>query len=136
MAISHGCDINYAAETSGHTALHMSAANGHFECLKKLVDSGALLQSNSKGNTPLHWAVLNNHLECVKYLLEKFTDINVMQTNVAGKSALDEGFNSPSGDMLVVLLKHSSAATVESKIEMNEESEDVIDNSPLSSPPQ
>jgi ankyrin repeat protein len=53
LAMANGCDLNFASEGGSNTALHMSSANGHLECVKVLVDAGALLLPNSTGNTPL-----------------------------------------------------------------------------------
>lgn len=53
---------------------------------------GANHAPNNSGNTPLHWASSAGHTKTVKLLLSKFKDIDVLQKNKFGKSALTEGF--------------------------------------------
>eukprot|EP00798_Chlamydomonas_sp_ICE-L_P009102 gene9102-biopygen8988 len=58
------------AETKqGLTPLHVAAADGNTECVKALLDSGAIVgAADMSGKTPLHWAAAQGHAKCVKAL--------------------------------------------------------------------
>jgi len=54
--LKKGVDVN-SKDDSGYTALHITAANGHFSVAKELISSGAQLNvTTPKGQTPLHTA--------------------------------------------------------------------------------
>lgn len=63
--------IDYKNAEEGNSALHFAAANGHLECITKLLEHNASinLQNNSK-NTALHWAGLCGQLEAIKLICE------------------------------------------------------------------
>ncbi len=65
--------------------------------------------------------MLNNHVSVVKYILDTVPSADVMAKNSFGSSALDEAFKRADGDMLLEVLKHSSAVGVENKMGMSEE---------------
>jgi ankyrin repeat protein len=68
-------DLVNTPASSGNTALHMAAANGHVEICACLLEAGAATDTkNGSGNTPLHWAALNGHLAAVSLLLERGAD--------------------------------------------------------------
>lgn len=53
----------------GNTPLHLSAANGHLNCLSFLVSFGANIWClDNDYHTPLDMAATKGHMECVRYL--------------------------------------------------------------------
>ena len=58
-------------DTTGNCAIHYAAANGHIDCIKKLVEKGVdINRAGPSGKTPLHIAASLNDVETVKFLLE------------------------------------------------------------------
>ena len=56
----------------GWTALMHAAKNNHFDCVKFLVNEGALVnEKNNYGHTSLMRAARNGHLDCVKFLVKE-----------------------------------------------------------------
>ncbi len=68
--VSQGIDAN-ATDLDGVPLVSLAASNGHVQCIKVLVELGALVNSvhKSTGNTALHQAVLAAHIDCVETLL-------------------------------------------------------------------
>ena len=65
-----------------------AAANGHADCLRALLDWGAMVDKvNSDGNTALHCASKRGALDCVQLLVERGADQSVR--NMQGKTALE-----------------------------------------------
>ncbi|XP_062517074.1 protein fem-1 homolog C-like [Corticium candelabrum] len=65
-------------EIHGAAALWTSAACGHLEIVKKLIDSGAdVTHSTNSGSTPLRAACYDGHLNVVKLLKRQGSDINM-----------------------------------------------------------
>ena len=104
-------DIANAKNSTGSTALHYAAANGHVSTCHLLLSAGALhVKNQSGGNTPLHWAAQNSHAQVIQLLLNhppfRFQQtassetrnthlgIDVLEKNNFGRSALTEGFGS------------------------------------------
>lgn len=100
--------LSYANPSTGNTALHMAAANGHGHVcswILGLLDTPSssseryclLSRKNAHGNTPLHWATINGHQHIVSLFVHP-TDsddqslvsslINVK--NNANRRAVDE----------------------------------------------
>jgi len=48
-------DVNYKDTSSGNTALHFAAANGHINCIILLHKYGAKFLLNNEGCSPVHW---------------------------------------------------------------------------------
>jgi len=93
------------------TPLHKACANGHAKVVQLLLGMGnAELVTNESGNTPLHWAAANGHHEVVDLLLKHYTNVDVLQKNSFGRSALTEGFSSKSTETAKLLLEHDSAS--------------------------
>lgn len=81
------------ADEQGNTLLHMSAANGHTQCLELLLRqsqaaSRILNAPNAEGNTPLHWAAVNGQVGAVQLLLEAGAELT--RENGMKRSAFDE----------------------------------------------
>ncbi|KAK0644158.1 ankyrin repeat-containing domain protein [Cercophora newfieldiana] len=58
-------------DQNGATALYVAAQNGHTDCVRFLLQSGASASlAENHGTTPLHFAAIGGHLETVKLLLE------------------------------------------------------------------
>jgi len=113
----HPSSINTTTTTddscNNTTALHKACANGHTSVVELLLRQGnAKLVSNASGNTPLHWAAANGHHEIVFVLLQHYNneEIDVLQKNSFGRSALTEGFGSKSTETAKFLLEHDSAS--------------------------
>eukprot|EP01031_Cornospumella_fuschlensis_P039944 gene39944-48649_t len=100
--------VNFQDE-NGNTALHRAAANGHVACLKTLKDFGATFLPNQQGNTPLHWAAQNGQAEAIRFILDNF-NVDVLEKNACGRSALTEAFSSKNTDCIEHCLSHPSAS--------------------------
>jgi len=124
--IINGSNLIDATDDNGNTALHKSCANGHDPMVALLLHHKAKFTPNASGNTPLHWAAANGHKKCVELLvtdknLNKKSDsennkskktplqIDVLQKNKFGRSALTEGFSSQNTEVVGLLLEHDSA---------------------------
>ncbi|XP_075713246.1 cortactin-binding protein 2 isoform X2 [Rhinoderma darwinii] len=71
-----GMDINNFSK-DGHTALYSAAANGHTDCVKLLLTSGARVDATvSNGFTALCTAAAQGHSKCALELLAYNADIN------------------------------------------------------------
>ncbi|KAM3925181.1 cortactin-binding protein 2 [Leptodactylus fuscus] len=73
-----GLDINNLCK-DGHTALYSAAANGHTDCVKLLLTSGARVDATvSNGFTALCTAAAQGHSKCAEELLAYNADINAV----------------------------------------------------------
>ncbi|XP_068701082.1 protein phosphatase 1 regulatory subunit 16A-like [Montipora foliosa] len=62
-------DINHQS-ASGLTALHYASAEGSYECVQILLESGAEVELvDSQGCTALDFAVRGGHFDCASYLI-------------------------------------------------------------------
>ncbi|CAB9496213.1 EEF1A lysine methyltransferase 3 [Seminavis robusta] len=108
--------IHAQDDSTGNAALHMAAANGHTSVVALLLDLTALTAKdtvvvvNHSGNTPLHWAAANGQEHTVQLLVQRLPDLDVLQKNKFGRSALTEGFSSQNTNVVKYLLEHDSAA--------------------------
>lgn len=110
-------DVNTVDKWGGSTPLHYACANGQLECIKVLVSAGAKHLPNKSGNLPLHWCVQNKKVACVKWILKHFTDLDVLQKNSAGVSALTFAFNTGDNVLASAVIEHPSAAKLDPKLE-------------------
>lgn len=102
--------IHHANQETGNTGLHMAAANGHVKMAKLLLDWGHGFDKNHSGNTPLHFAAINSQAEMVQFLTtQKFHEVDVLEKNNFGRSALTEGFTSQNEGVIKSILEHDSA---------------------------
>jgi tRNA/tmRNA/rRNA uracil-C5-methylase (TrmA/RlmC/RlmD family) len=103
--------VNFVQSGTGNTGLHMASANGHTNVVKLLVGGyNHPFSKNQKGNSPLHWAAANGQAGVVEFLTtQSLVDIDVLEKNEFGRSALTEGFTSQKEDVVKALLEHDSA---------------------------
>eukprot|EP00752_Nemacystus_decipiens_P014334 g12753.t1 len=109
--LASGVDANHQ-DSHGNTALHQSCANGHADVVRALIKAGARHLPNAAGNRPLQWAVQNKHDACVKTLVELYPEssqMNVLDRNGFGKSALTDAFKTGDAEMVKMVLNHKSA---------------------------
>eukprot|EP00903_Cladosiphon_okamuranus_P006422 g6284.t1 len=109
--LASGVDANHQ-DAHGNTALHQSCANGHANVIRALIKAGASHLPNAAGNSPLQWAVQNKHEACVKTLMELYPEssqMNVLDRNGFGKSALTDAFKTGDAEMVKMVLNHKSA---------------------------
>ena len=89
MLVDHGADVN-AIDRNDHTALFLSAMNGHGDCVEALLEHGAHVDHRQKhnGHTSLHAAAENGHSDVVEALLEHGADVTLTATS-DGRTALE-----------------------------------------------
>lgn len=104
--------VNYVQPETANTGLHMASANGHVAVVKLLVARYRhRFTRNAAGNTPLHWAAANGQVETIQFLTSQtFVDVDVLEKNEFGRSALTEGFTSQETEVVKSLLEHDSAS--------------------------
>ena len=76
--IQVGADVNWK-DKDGNTALNLAADLGEVECVEKLIESGA--EINSGDETPLMTAAENGHVDCVKLLIRAGADLDIEGKN-------------------------------------------------------
>mmetsp|Transcript_26134 Transcript_26134/g.71678 ORF Transcript_26134/g.71678 Transcript_26134/m.71678 type:complete len:464 (+) Transcript_26134:222-1613(+) len=103
--------VGFVQPGTGNTGLHMASANGHLNIVKLLVrNHGHSFSKNSSGNTPLHWAAANGQASVVGFWTsQRIVEVDVLEKNHHGRSALTEGFTSENQDVVEALLEHDSA---------------------------
>ena len=96
MLIKAGADVNIA-KGQGRAALHNAAMNGHYNCLKLLIQAGANVNHSISINqvTPLMLAAQHGFLNCVQELIEAGADVNATDKN--GRTALMEAAHGKKG---------------------------------------
>ncbi|EZG58466.1 ankyrin repeat protein [Gregarina niphandrodes] len=110
------------------TALHCACAAGCLDNAKYLKDElHATVATNASGNTPLHWAAQNGHADVTQWLLQAYPELDVLQRNNFGRSALALAFESQNEECVQAVLNHDSAAELvpdderdDDKMEMEE----------------
>jgi hypothetical protein len=102
-----------SVDENGSSALHKAAASGHEQTVQLLLFNQAKFFANKSGkNNPLHWAAANGNENVVEMLVkhEFLEQIDVLQKNDGGRSALTEGFSSNNTKIVGMILEHDSAA--------------------------
>lgn len=66
-------------DSTGETALHLAAVNGHVDAAKLLIDFDgpskvALRKVNKENEAPIHWAALKGHTAVLKLFIQKGGD--------------------------------------------------------------
>lgn len=105
--------------------LHMTAANGHFDCTNLLLECREVVDKcinirNTEGNTPLHWAALNGHARVVCLLLEKGADITIK--NGIERTPFDEAVAGEKFEVTAAIIEFLEKSQESKKL--HEESED------------
>uniref|UniRef100_A0AAX7SKW3 Ankyrin repeat domain 52a n=1 Tax=Astatotilapia calliptera TaxID=8154 RepID=A0AAX7SKW3_ASTCA len=94
------------------TPIHVSAVNGHSDCLRMMIDygeEGDLTNMADKfGQTPLMLAVLGGHTDCVHFLLEKGALPDAKDKR--GSTALHRGAVLGHDECVTALLEHKASA--------------------------
>lgn len=102
--------VEHSNRDTGNTGLHMAAANGHLEVAKLLLYFNHGFKKNLSGNSPLHFAALNSQQEMVQLLTtQNYYEVDVLEQNAFGRSALTEGFTSQNEGVIKSILEHDSA---------------------------
>ena len=74
---------------SGFRVIHIAAANGHVQCLQRLLELGVDRDPrDEEGRGPLHCAAKMNEVECVKVLLDAGADVVAKTDEARGCSLL------------------------------------------------
>ena len=72
------------SDYAGNTALHLSAQNGHLDCLKFLVNVGAnMWKQDNDMHTAMDVAGIRNQLRCVEYLDRNMNQEKLKHPNVS-----------------------------------------------------
>ena len=89
MLVDHGANVN-DIDANDHTALFLSAMNGHADCVEALLEHGAFVDHRQpfNGHTSLHAAAENGHTGVVEALLEYGADVTLLTTDT-GRTALE-----------------------------------------------
>ena len=99
-------DINKLSP-AGLTALHQSAIDGHLECAKALVASGANINcTDCELWTPLHAAAMSGKIEVVRYLLSHGADMHLK--NESQQTAYDVAKTGPIRKLLLCAMNGKS----------------------------
>ena len=79
LLLLRGANPNIVNKSSGISALHEAAFNGHFEIAQCLVDRGADVNAaDNNGWSPLMWAAQERHISVVNLLLLRGADPNLV----------------------------------------------------------
>lgn len=58
--------------------IHWTSRNGHFECVKLLLDHGVDIYVRGRGMTPIAWAVRNGHAKIVQLFISCGCSVNIV----------------------------------------------------------
>jgi hypothetical protein len=97
---------NLRDPTTGYTALHLAALNGHHNICKILIEQDGQLTSakDRRGCLPLHLAAWNGHSSVVQYLIEADSS-TIDEINNAKESSLHLAAQHGHGKVVATLLQ-------------------------------
>uniref|UniRef100_A0ACB8F1E3 Uncharacterized protein n=1 Tax=Sphaerodactylus townsendi TaxID=933632 RepID=A0ACB8F1E3_9SAUR len=76
VMLAHGADT-LTTDSSGYTALHLSAKHGHPQCVSKLLQASCPVDvADSNGRTALHHAALSGCISCLEILCDFKASLN------------------------------------------------------------
>ncbi|KAH6996949.1 ankyrin repeat-containing domain protein [Ilyonectria destructans] len=58
--------------------IHWASRNGHYECVKLLLDHGVDIYARGRGMTPIAWAVRNGHAKIVQLFISYGCSVNIV----------------------------------------------------------
>ncbi len=71
LLVTHGACVTQLTDKMSPTPLMLAALYGNYDCMKFLLDNGALIdERDAKGFTPLKCALMSGNIDCVLLLLE------------------------------------------------------------------
>ncbi|KAE8615918.1 hypothetical protein XENTR_v10008664 [Xenopus tropicalis] len=107
-----GMDINHLSKV-GHSALYSAAVNGHTDCVKLLLMSGAQVDAAvSNGFTALCTAASQGHSECAEILISFNADVNHV---AGGQTPLCLACENGNSDIVRLLLEAGADRTITQK---------------------
>uniref|UniRef100_A0A7E4VU29 ANK_REP_REGION domain-containing protein n=1 Tax=Panagrellus redivivus TaxID=6233 RepID=A0A7E4VU29_PANRE len=108
---SAGWLTNFRDPSTGYTALHWAALNGHFPVVRTLVehDNQLITAKDRRGCLPLHLAAWNGYCQIVEYFLQN--DVSIIdETNNSKESPLHLASQHGYGKVVASLLqRHANA---------------------------
>ncbi len=113
-------DSKWIKSTSpdGYNPLTLACMFGHFDIVKKLVQSGCGINKNSKVSMPpIHAAIVNQDVQILKYLIKKGGDVNVKDQN--DYTALHLAIIYDNLKIVNILLKNNADLSIENKEGLN-----------------
>jgi ankyrin repeat protein len=123
--IEAGANINVEADRDSKTRpINYAAARGNLTLIKKLLDAGADLNSNSGEGTPVYLAAVYNKMDAVKFLLSKKPDLSLNPLSTPSKSKEEDW---PTLLAMVVSSPHGTPEMLQLFLE-NGANPDAVDN--------
>ena len=101
-----------ATDESGQTPLHVAAQNNHADCIKTLLEGGAMvdpLYCPKKRETPLHVACAHGFYQSAAVLLDYKADPDA--ANGQGETSLHLACKGLQSDLINLLLEHDATIT-------------------------
>ncbi|KAF5293936.1 hypothetical protein FQA39_LY13641 [Lamprigera yunnana] len=94
----------HVMDPDGRTPLHLAACSGNYECIKLLLDAGALVSiwDSAHKATPIHCTASRGFLACTKLLIRRGAEVNAGITN---KSPLHYAVQSLAAECVKELLE-------------------------------
>ena len=87
MRLRRGADINSYEASTGHTGMHVAAANAHVDAMALLLENGADANAKDRNlETPLLLATRTGQIDSVQFLIKNRANVNA--TDRMGRNAL------------------------------------------------
>ncbi|XP_043928590.1 ankyrin repeat domain-containing protein 10 [Protopterus annectens] len=116
LLLEHATGSDLSAEDSfyGWTPLHWAAHFGKLECIMKLVQTGAAVNTITTrfAQTPAHIAAFGGHQECLLWLIKAGANIN--RQDYVAETPIHKAARSGSLDCVNVLLLHGAEINLKS----------------------